>query len=88
VGKLPRVDKFYSRWISYPVDKSYPTDKFPIHWIVIHRIKMRCKKHGQQGGYSYPKDNLDFNRRKSEFLEISYISTAAIQLLGICKILL
>jgi hypothetical protein len=38
--------RLYERWISYPVDKSYPMDKSPIQWIAICRIKMRCTKHG------------------------------------------
>jgi hypothetical protein len=38
--------RLYQRWISYPVDKSYPMDKSPIQWIAICRIKMRCTKHG------------------------------------------
>jgi hypothetical protein len=38
------------RWISYPVNKSYPMDKSPIQWIAICRIKMRCTKHGYRSG--------------------------------------
>jgi hypothetical protein len=38
--------RLYERWISYPVDKSYPMDKSPIQWIAICRIKMRCTKNG------------------------------------------
>ena len=36
----------YERWISYPVDKSYPMDKSPIQWVAICQIKMHCTKHG------------------------------------------
>ena len=39
----------YKRWISYPVDKSYPMDKSPIRWIAICRIKVCCMKHEWQG---------------------------------------
>jgi hypothetical protein len=38
--------RLYERWISYPVDNSYPMDKSSIQWIAICRIKMRCTKHG------------------------------------------
>ena len=38
--------RLYERWISYPVDKSYPADKSPIQWIAICRIKLRCTQHG------------------------------------------
>ena len=38
--------RLFERWITYPVDRSYPVDKSPIQWIAIHRIKKRCAKHG------------------------------------------
>jgi hypothetical protein len=38
--------RLYERWISYPVDKSYPMDKSPIQWTATCRLKMRCTKHG------------------------------------------
>ena len=46
INPLSCRGRLYERWISYPVDKSYPMDKSPIQWIAICRIKMRCTKHG------------------------------------------
>jgi hypothetical protein len=62
--------RLYEMWIGYPVDKSYPMDKSPIQWIAICRTKMRCTKHGLSVG------NLNFNRRKPDFPEISYLTSA------------
>jgi hypothetical protein len=31
--------RLYERWISYPVDQSYPMDKSSIQWIAVCRIK-------------------------------------------------
>ena len=38
--------RLYEGWISYPVDRAYPLDKFVIQLIVIRWIKSRCTKHG------------------------------------------
>jgi hypothetical protein len=38
--------RLYERWISYPLDKSYPMDTCSIQWMAICRIKMRCTKRG------------------------------------------
>ena len=73
--------RLYERWISYPVDKSYPMNKSPIQCIAIHQIKMRCTKHDSTVN-SYPSDNLNFNRGKLIFLKFP---TSTSTLLGICE---
>ena len=63
--------RLYERWISYPVDKSYPMNKSLIQWISTGQ---KCVVRSMNSTVnSYPSDNLNFNREKLDFLEISYL---------------